>query len=136
MHAAKLMKRETLDDPIPVATQAEVDAFKRSRGPGPSIEEFRVHLNGKGLASKWNEAAASLFAEDLTRTGWAEDTAPMRIREMFTVHLVTLRNQHRSQNDGGVELTQAQRGKRKGENRLHRRRYVSAVHGLDCHRRR
>lgn len=127
MHVAKLMNRETLNDPVPVTTPAEAEALRCHRGPGPSLENFRVHLNGRRLASAWNHAAAGLFAEDFIRTGWAEDVIPVKVKEMFMIHLITLRNQSRNQAEGGAELTQARRDKRKHENRVHRRRYVGAV---------
>lgn len=126
------MDRDDTDDPPKIATHAEVDAFERGRGPGPSLENFRVHLTGKGFKSKWNKTAAQIFAGDFMNIGVAPNVTEAKLKAMFTVHLVTLSNQYEKYMERGAEASQARLDKQALDAQIHRRRYVSNV--VDCYR--
>lgn len=123
MHVSHLLGREFADSPIPVISDEEVLAFEQRKRPGPSKEDFRVHLAGS-LKSSWNKQAAALFAEDFVRFGLSRSQDAKKVQKMFLTHLVTLRTQYRQQLRTGEELTQAELDMQTDENRDQRRRGV------------
>ena len=116
------MERPDTEDLIAVISNAVADAYARKMHPGPSIQDFRVHLTGS-LSSRWNKKAAEIFAEDFLALGWAECRDKNAIRRVFMVHLINLRKQYRKTLG---PLTQQELDREKKILRDNRRREVSS----------
>ena len=125
VHVAKLMGREDMDDPPKTVTGTELNAFERQRGPGPSLDNFCVHLVGRSLKCPWNQTAARIFARDFLDIGLAPNVTQAQLEEMFMVHLITLKNQHERYMERGAEASQTRLDRQALDARIHRRRYVS-----------
>jgi len=95
---------------------------------GPSIEDLRLDLDGKGLASAWNKRASCLFAEHFLQTRQYECQNAKRIQTVFKRHLITLqahyRDALRAANSTDEEYEQERHEKKKQRARDKRRRSV------------
>jgi len=90
------MGRRCRTDPInPVASAAELHAFKFRRAGGPSLEDFRLDLADKASpTSPWNIRAAEVFAEDFIACGWYSCSNKDFIQSTFRTHMIQLKAQY------------------------------------------
>ena len=117
-----LMKRRKADSAISSASTSQVKRFERGVGSGPSLDDFNLDLNGTPR-NKWNEAAATLFARSLVSTGWTRCQDTATIRDMFLVHISTLKTLYEKQSHEGAEREE-DRQKERQARRERRRRHV------------
>ncbi|KAI1783900.1 hypothetical protein LXA43DRAFT_902667, partial [Ganoderma leucocontextum] len=97
-----LMKRRNAYSPITSASAAQVTRFKRGTGEGPSLNNFCVDFKGTPR-NTWNQAAAEVFAQSLVSSGWTRCQDVDMIKELFFIHLNTLKGTFQKQSHDGTE---------------------------------
>ena len=118
-------------DTITSATQEMVDRFTRThrRRHGPSIDDFRLDLDSKGLASAWNKHAAVIFSDYFLSLGKYTCSDKGLIRKAFMTHLIQLKMQYKKFVNGQAQ--DAEDYERDMRNaRLARRRNVCRIRSI------
>lgn len=95
--------------------------------PGPSAPDFYLDLGRKGINSKWNERATTIFFTEYSSRESYRCTDEDAIRSAFQTYLRTLQKRYRKQlieaaNDQAIKV--AERDTAKKNARYNRRTYV------------
>jgi hypothetical protein len=133
LHALELLGQRNSDVPwTNVPSLREVEHFDRTKGDGPSAEDFRPDL-AASLASPWNKRVIQVFAEDFVAKPYFTSKDEALIRKVFKTHLVTLKARYLKAGHADDEPTQEDIDAMKEDARAQRRRAVCACpHRSGC----
>ncbi|KAJ3768113.1 hypothetical protein FB446DRAFT_792568 [Lentinula raphanica] len=100
----------------------EISIFLRDGTGGPTLENFRLQLQGKGKATKWNKAAAVVFSQHfLSKEAYqhySQKKDKELIRKAFLTHITQLQRDFKRQ---GRPLTIEERDEERLMRRMNRR---------------
>ncbi|KAJ3717035.1 hypothetical protein C8R42DRAFT_724676 [Lentinula raphanica] len=114
----------------------EISIFLRDGTGGPTLDNFRLQLQGKGKATKWNKAAAVVFCQHFlskeTYEHYSQKKDKELIKKAFLAHITQLQRDYNRQ---GRPRTIEERDEEKLMRRINRRtgelqRLVSAFKKL------
>ena len=90
------MDRYSKSDPFPMLpTATELRRFSRHALGGPTLDDFRVLVNGFNSACSWNQAAATLAAKNYVSKPDALTKDQDLVRTMILTHFRSLGEQYK-----------------------------------------
>jgi hypothetical protein len=116
------------EDPLHVPTPEDLRSYaKNDRSViGPQIKPFVLDLASKGIASRWNKSAISIFVTEFLSRKIYLCTDPRDIKTAFTTYLTSLQGKYKKQQAGttneAARITELDNKKRSA--RYARRTYV------------
>ena len=92
------MGRNSGSDPFPpIPTPSEQRGFSRHGLVGPTLDDFRIVVNGPNPACPWNQQAALVAAQDYVSKPGALTTDKGLVKAVILSHFRSLREQYRRQ---------------------------------------
>lgn len=84
------------DKPWTIPTFERLTSFLKHKDNalGPSLENFSLDLESKGLASAWNKRAIEVFAIGFIACPEHDPVDKSSVKRVFGTHLATLRKHH------------------------------------------
>lgn len=108
--ALRMLGRQTDQCPVPEPPpQHEISQFSKTKRGGPSINDFRLDLEGTNR-STWNKKASQVFAQAFLATDLYAPRDPQSLVDAFQTHIITIKS-HYSKQTGRINRLQASHAK-------------------------